>query len=407
MMSSVSVSGTKKVKNADFPASLVNGSRAMCDVSNGADVPDFWLGVVASTLGSIILNLGLNLQRYAHIKLEERSQENRAHYTRNPIWLFGFAIFIIGNLGDAVGLSFTPQSVITPIGSVSLVSNLLFARLLLKEKIGLPTYGGVLLIIGGVIMIVVTSNNACTVETVDTLLRRWRQVPFLIFTAIHLSLLFPLNFYVWRQERRMRIESEGTIGCLAVWEGKRLRAAYSVLASMYATWTVLLIKSIGELFKATFRGSNQLVRWEAWMLVFAALLSAPLQLRYINAGLRHFEALFVVPVFYAFWVFGSVTVGGIYFGEFDSYVAWQYGVFVCGVLTNVVGVSVLASRSIDTRDMPATPLTPVQLPNRVYEGAPTAKVPPLPPKEQPVLTSTRTEEAEAAIPRTFLPLWCV
>jgi drug/metabolite transporter (DMT)-like permease len=62
---------------------------------------------------------------------------------------FGFLIFAIGNGGDAVGLTFTPQSVITPIGSVSLVSNLVFARLLLRETIGLPTLGGVLLIIGG------------------------------------------------------------------------------------------------------------------------------------------------------------------------------------------------------------------------------------------------------------------
>jgi drug/metabolite transporter (DMT)-like permease len=58
-------------------------------------------------------------------------------------------IFAIGNGGDAVGLTFTPQSVITPIGSVSLVSNLVFAWLLLRETIGLPTLGGVLLIIGG------------------------------------------------------------------------------------------------------------------------------------------------------------------------------------------------------------------------------------------------------------------
>jgi drug/metabolite transporter (DMT)-like permease len=144
----------------------------MCDHQNSAAVGDFWVGVVASTIGSIILNLGINLQRYAHLKLEATAAAARTHYTRHPIWLIGFLIFAIGKGGDAVGLTFTPQSVITPIGSVSLVSNLLFARILLKETIGLPTYGGVVLIIGGVILIVTTSTSRCTEETLDTLLAR-------------------------------------------------------------------------------------------------------------------------------------------------------------------------------------------------------------------------------------------
>lgn len=145
----------------------------MCDTQNSAAVGDFWVGVVASTVGSIILNLGINLQRYAHLKLEMTAVAQRTHYTRHPMWLLGFLIFALGNGGDAVGLTFAPQSVITPIGSVSLVSNLLFARILLKETIGLPTYGGVVLIIGGVITIVTTSVSGCTKETLDTLLLRY------------------------------------------------------------------------------------------------------------------------------------------------------------------------------------------------------------------------------------------
>lgn len=328
----------------------------MCDEAN-AEVPDFWVGVVASLAGSILINLGANLQRVAHVRLEAQPMEGRVHYMCHPVWIVGFAIFLIGNLGDAVGLSFTPQSVITPIGSVSLISNLLFAWLLLQERIGPATYGGVFLIIAGVVMIVTSSNYQCSVETVETLLLRWQQPLFLIFTAFHFLLLSLVNAYVWRYEVRMRRVSAGTIACLADWEGRRLRLAYAILASMYATWTVLLIKSVGELLKATFRGNNQMRRWEAYMLLVGALLSGPLQLRYLNAGLRHFESLFIVPVFYGFWVFGSVTVGGIFFGEFGSYGVRQYVVFVLGILTNIVGVGVLASRSIDSRDVPALDLS--------------------------------------------------
>ena len=54
-------------------------------------------------------------------------------------------------VADFVGLTFTPQSVITPIGSVSLVSNLCFARLLLGEEFGFRTLGSVAAIMAGVV----------------------------------------------------------------------------------------------------------------------------------------------------------------------------------------------------------------------------------------------------------------
>jgi hypothetical protein len=122
---------------------------------------------------------------------------------------------------------------------------------------------------------------------------------------------------------------------------------------MYATWTVLLIKSLGELVKETFRGENQLTRYQTYLLLLGAVVSMPSQIRYLNAGLRHFESLFIIPVFYVFWVFGSITMGGLYFDEFRDFLPWHYGAFAAGVVTNALGVVVLASRSVDTRE-PAT-----------------------------------------------------
>ena len=57
----------------------------MC--GSAAKVSDFWLGVVAAFVGDIILNLGINLQRYAHLKIEAQPVADRRHYTRHPIWV--------------------------------------------------------------------------------------------------------------------------------------------------------------------------------------------------------------------------------------------------------------------------------------------------------------------------------
>lgn len=319
----------------------------MCDADEAdAAVPDFWIGVAASALGSIILNLGLNLQRLAQMRLLERPPDERRPYVLDPLWLLGFLVFAVGNAGDAVGLAFTPQSVITPLGSFSVISNLFFARLLLGERIGLATLAAVALIVAGVVTIVGTADASCTHESVDTLLRRWQHRPFIAFGTLHVSLLLLTNGGVAWRERHIH-RADGTVGSLTLPQRQQLRFAYALLGSMYATWTVLLTKSAGELVKASFRGDNQLERFETYLLLAGILVSAPMQIRYLNAGLRHFEALFIVPSFYSFWCFGSVLMGALFFGEFDEYRPWQVGVFAVGVVANVAGVALLARRSLE------------------------------------------------------------
>ena len=46
------------------------------------------------------------------------------------------------------------------------------------------------------------------------------------------------------------------------------------------------------------------------------IVTIPLQLSYLNAALKHFEAQFVVPALQAFWSLSSITTGALSFNEF-------------------------------------------------------------------------------------------
>ena len=106
-------------------------------VATSAASADFWIGVCSAIAGSLTLNLGINIQKLAFVRraaLPVRVLAVQGGIYRNPLWVFGLIIFLIGNAGDAVGLTFTAQSVITPLGSVSLVSNVFFAWLLVSTQ---------------------------------------------------------------------------------------------------------------------------------------------------------------------------------------------------------------------------------------------------------------------------------
>ena len=82
-------------------------------------------GVMFSLIGSTTLNVGLNTQKAGHRWATRRLPPRSP--LREPLWWLGMAVFVVGNLGDFVALGFAPQSIIAPLGSVSLLANALIA----------------------------------------------------------------------------------------------------------------------------------------------------------------------------------------------------------------------------------------------------------------------------------------
>ena len=336
---------------------VTNGTTTCGGATNAASA-DFWIGVIASLLGSVILNLGLNIQKLAFVRNSRIAPELRKPVYKNCLWILGFVVFAIGNGGDAVGLTFTAQSIITPIGAIALVSNLVFARLLIGEEIGCKTSVAIVFIIAGVVAIVVSGNTNCSSVTLDTLKEKFVQPAFLVFALFHMSTLIGLLVYTCSKEQKMREVdpvSKKTIDVglqnLSESEKIRLRLAIPMLASCFAAWTVLLSKSVGELVKQSARsGESEFARWETYFILTGFLFSMPCQVMYINKGLAYFESMYIIPIFYSTWLIGSILMGALFWNEFAEFGASQFGFFSAGVVCVMIGVVLLQQREIQIEE---------------------------------------------------------
>lgn len=121
----------------------------------------WYVGVILSIIGSIATNMGVNMQKYSFMSEAKRSISKKRGYFRQPLWVFGtlsrhsvihsclcgsrallifaFAILglalVVGGSGlDFAALGFLPQSLATPVGGSTMVANVAFASLFLKEK---------------------------------------------------------------------------------------------------------------------------------------------------------------------------------------------------------------------------------------------------------------------------------
>ena len=98
------------------------------------------VGVVLATFASAVSNLGLNLQKLTHVRNAATAQASvepvkSGGYYKQRLWALGLALIILGSVADFVALGFGAQSIIAPLGSLTLVANVIFAPLLLKEPI--------------------------------------------------------------------------------------------------------------------------------------------------------------------------------------------------------------------------------------------------------------------------------
>jgi uncharacterized membrane protein len=337
------------------PANASTNATDPCAEEQGA-VSDIGIGVMCALVGSFILAIGMVGQRYAHLQIAKTRPG--ALYLTQPLWVGFFLLFVVGNLGDLVALTFAPQSVITPLGSMSLVSNAIASRVLLKEELGWHTALGGLTIIVGVLGIVLPTvlRAPCSNETPESLVANWQRLPFIVWVSVQLSALGAAIVFVTRLERKML---EGKGGCcaemrlgqaalarLTTRQKKALRLGYVFITGLLASWTVLFLKCAGELFKAAARmPTSPLADPRSYALIAGVVVTLPTQLHFLNKSLQRFEAQFVVPALQAFWSISSITKGAIFFGEFDEYAQVDVGCFAGGLLLTLAGVLILSRRS--------------------------------------------------------------
>jgi drug/metabolite transporter (DMT)-like permease len=94
------------------------------------------LGVTLAIGGGVVNAIGVIIQKRAHAAIHALPEEARSAYVCYPWWVFGFVVYVSGNLANSVALTWTTQSIISPLQTVNLVANAVLAPIFLGEKIG-------------------------------------------------------------------------------------------------------------------------------------------------------------------------------------------------------------------------------------------------------------------------------
>ena len=360
-------------------------------------MPAEWLlGVGLCLAGAAFTNLGLTLQKLSFIRLDALSMPDHAkpHSFLQPLWLLGFSLFLFGQVGGMVAMGFSSQSVVATLGSFSLVTNAVFAPLVLGEQMTWMLVASIVVIMSGSAIVVLSSNHDAQDYSLPQLLALFRRDLFTLYASLLALCLLLCIAQMVREHRRharekQRIEegyTTASIGHAPVDDSRSINVSVSIppsprkpllspsssfasspssdegvsptspmspppstttLSALTPTLTAAILSSISvllgkctmQLLKTTFTTADNQFRSPVSFVITAVFLTAAIaSVHLLNTGLRRGTALFVVPFYYV--ASTSLAIGGgmVYFEEFKTMGWAQCVVFFGGVGLTVLGV---------------------------------------------------------------------
>ncbi|KAI7493305.1 DUF803-domain-containing protein [Hortaea werneckii] len=256
---------------------------------------------------------------------DEDQEGNDSHgnsYLKSPIWWVGIGLMVLGEAGNFLAYGFAPASIVSPLGVVALVSNCLIAPLLLGEPFRWRDGLGVIIAIAGAVTVVLSASDSNPRLTPDKIWHLITQWEFETYFGVSVLLIVVLSVASNKFGDRTVLVDLG-------------------LVALYGGYTALSTKGIASLLSNTI--------WRVvtfpitYLLVAVLVLTAVMQIKYVNRALQRFNATQVIPTQFVLFTISVIVGSAVLYRDFETEAAGDAAKFVGGCALTFLGVWCITS----------------------------------------------------------------
>eukprot|EP01084_Bolivina_argentea_P261226 441353_1 len=335
-------------------------------------------GVILNLIGSFSINLGTNLIQYSHLLTTKYKKNAISSLKPSLIFCLAWLIFVGGNLLNFISFSYATQTVLSSLGSVQFIANIIFIYLLFKIYPTRRQISGTIFIIIGNICIVLVANKTTfkfDSQQLINLFTRTQYVSYLI-TIICLSIIFQVIYYYLHKQQlqsckttsNYRLSQSSDLDeqqqptrrspsidsnpetkkykyiyhkfhdfCVSK-SALLIPTLYAFISAMIGSQSVVLAKSSSLLITESIGADSQFNDPITYIFIISWSIAMVFWLYRMNNALRKYEGVFIIPVLQVLWMLFSILSGGILFKEFDGYYWYNYIGFFIGTIIIFYGV---------------------------------------------------------------------
>ena len=306
--------------------------------------------------------------------IEAYEQLNKVDYSAQKMWRMGLGLVTLGSILDFIALIFASQSLVAPLGSLTLVSNTFLAPVLLGEYVSRRDLMATGAIVLGSILAVVFADHSDSMYRMEELFAFFASERFGLYALVIILIVFGLHqWQVFLTKILLTQPRRYTLSKYARYH----RFTYATLAGIMGAQSVLFAKCVGQLLVDWGSGEDIFRHVQTYLIILGLILTIFFQITWLNAGLKLFEALYIVPVFQSNFILISVIGGMIVFQEYQNvFDAPGSSIFFpLGIIITIVGVYMLSQRGGSSASSIGTPRHTPKQRDYMYYGKKATNLP--------------------------------
>lgn len=158
-------------------------------------VQSFWIGIVIAILASLCLNVGKGLQKWkVKVWAHGRAVVKPEHRKDLGLWFCGFMLTASASPLFSVALNCTDKSsMVSALNGVGLIGLVIFAWLVLREKIGWQELAGAALVLAGTVVVGYFNQPSGA--------QHYSLPRFLTVVAVIAFVMTPLAIFAWKTNK--------------------------------------------------------------------------------------------------------------------------------------------------------------------------------------------------------------
>lgn len=307
--------------------------------SNVGSIPA--LGVVIELTSCIFSNVGLITEKNALLKEEARlGNTDDVKSYKLPMWWLGFVTFVAGQILSGVALCLMSVVVVTPLGSFTVICNIVTSYYLAKERTSAMQIVFSLLIVSGCVLTTVFAPWSKASDTLECFRIYMKSTDFHVVAGILASVFVVLV----SASRFLVLPAQNKTPDQTLWPAtaKFGRWLYPVCAGLVSVWTVNIGATLIRLFSQVTSGANfgVMESWEFYVVLVAYICTITLWQNLMNASMIVLNAAYVIPIHFALFTMLTLPVSGSLHGTLSN---WKpdplaLSMYLTGLSMNIGGM---------------------------------------------------------------------
>lgn len=283
------------------------------------------LGIGLAILAQVMFGIGLGLEKKGAAALpniEETSvTQNVRNFASNKLWIAGFALTTIQWFVYVGALAHAPLSLVAPFAGVGTIVLVLFSRLWLDEPIEKLEGGAISLIVGGLVLVGLNSEQEETPPTLASMGSMLTSPESLVFIALIIVLVVGLSVFTVKSGYK---HADLTLG-----------TSSGLLAGLGGLFSKAFSSGLGDLGGALWTPAFYLFLVLAGAGTFGSMVMQ-------NMGFQKGRAVIVGPLFAVLSIVTPAMAGIVIFSEWGGLTPAQVQFQIIGGAIVCLGFLILS-----------------------------------------------------------------